>query len=367
MRVRRVALRDFRNHVRTELALEDGVTVLQGPVGAGKTNLLEALYFGCAGRSFRTSNERELIRFGERSTYVSVETLGGGTEHLLEAALELPARKLLKVDGARSERVFDPDVRPLLCVFVPDRLGLVKGAAGLRRAHLDELVAALWPSRRQTRRSYARALAQRNSLLGRLRAGRVGSLSSLAGWNRELARHGFDLMADRRAAVALLSPRFAERAGELGLEHEASAAYKPRSHANSVEELEHELEESAEADAERGFTTHGPHRDDLGLELDERNVRRFGSQGQQRLVLLTLLLAERDALAAAHRELPVLLLDDVLSELDAERRERLLELLHEGGQTVITTADPRALEDQRLWRFTVRGGTAAVAEAGAPA
>jgi DNA replication and repair protein RecF len=150
------------------------------------------------------------------------------------------------------------------------------------------------------------------------------------------------LMADRNEVTALLSPRYAGLAGELGLEGLAALVYKPRSAAESAEALREELEGTLEADLERGFTTHGPHRDDLSLELDSRSLRRFGSQGQQRLALLALLLSERDMLASGRSATPVLLLDDVLSELDEERRERLLDLLDQGGQTLLTTADPAA-------------------------
>jgi DNA replication and repair protein RecF len=366
MRVVRVRLRDFRNHARADIALTDGVTVLQGPVGAGKTNLLEAIYFGCLGRSFRTSTDREVIRFGEASARVSVETVAEDAGHILEASVDRAGQKALKVDGVRADRLIDHEARPLLCVFVPDRLVLMKGAAGVRRAHLDELTAALWPTRRENRRAYARSLAQRNSLLGRIRSG-GSSADSLAGWNRELARHGFELMRDRASAVELLSPRFTERAVELGLEAEASLAYRPRSDASDERELELELEKSIPADIERGFTLHGPHRDELAVELANRGIRSYGSQGQQRLALLALLLAERDVLAASRRDSPVLLLDDVLSELDAARRGRLLELLCEDGQTLITTADSAAVEVEDVRRLTVEGGVVITSESSAPA
>jgi DNA replication and repair protein RecF len=357
MRVARITIRDFRNYARADVVLPEGVTVLQGPVGAGKTNLLEALYFGCLGRSFRTSTDREVIRFGEDSARVLVEAVGDVGVHTFEASLDRSGRKLLKVDGAVADRLIDHEARPLLCVFVPDRLVLVKGAAGVRRAHLDELTAALWPSRRDTRRAYARALAQRNSLLGRIRGGE-SSIDSLAGWNRELARHGIDLMSDRAAAIDMLSPSFAAHAAELGLAGEASLAYKPRSGGSTVEELEIELEQAAAGDLERGFTVHGPHRDELAMQVDGRSIRNFGSQGQQRLALLALLLAERDVLSSARRALPVLLLDDVFSELDADRRVRLLDLLAEGGQTLITTADPAAVEHESLQRIAIEDGVA---------
>jgi DNA replication and repair protein RecF len=340
--VRNLSVRDFRNHERIEVELQSGVTVFEGPVGSGKTNLLEALYVACLGRSFRTSNDRELIRFDAPVARVTVVVVDGGLEHRLEVVIQRSSAKVIRVDGARLERPAEPDARPLVCVFAPDRLELVKGAAGVRRAHLDEVVAALWPARRRTRRSYTRALAQRNSLLARVRAGNA-SLSSLGGWTTELAQHGVQLMADRRQAVELLSPRFAELGLELGLEGFPALVYRPRSAATASEELEHELEWKLESDLDRGFTTHGPHRDDLSLDLDGRSLRRFGSQGQQRLGLLALLIAERDVLASTRTATPLLLLDDVLSELDGRRRERLLDLLDREGQTLLTTADPVAV------------------------
>ena len=222
-------------------------------------------------------------------------------------------------------------------MFLPDRLELVKGPPGLRRSHLDQLVAALWPARAQTRRAYAQALAQRNALLGRVRAG-AGTRTALGAWDLELARHGLALRDDRARAVELLTAPFAGAASELGLRGAAQLRYRPRTQATTAERFAAELAERAEADLERGFTGHGPHRDDLSLARDGRELRAFGSQGEQRLALLALLLAEREVLAAERGDPPLLLLDDVMSELDAERRERLVARLG-AGQSVVTTTD----------------------------
>src|SRR5688500_3578747 len=128
MVVRNVALRDFRNYERAEVALGEGLTVVCGPNGAGKTNLLEAIYFGCTGRSCRTSNEREVVRFGEKVARVSVETEGDDGRHLVEVGFETGEGKRLRVDGAAVERLSGVEARPLVAVFLPDRLELVKGA-----------------------------------------------------------------------------------------------------------------------------------------------------------------------------------------------------------------------------------------------
>jgi DNA replication and repair protein RecF len=334
----RLAVRNFRNYEQAEVDLADGVTLVHGPVGAGKTNLLEALCFACTGRSPRTASDRDLIRFGERAAYASFASFNGGFKRTFEAGVEVGRSKLVKVDGVKAGGTADLDGRPLLRVFLPDHLELVKGPAAIRRPYLDGIVAGLWPARRATRVSYARALAQRNVLVGRARAS--GSTpNSLAGWNRELARWGIELMGDRARAVELLAPWVRDHAARLGFAEDAAVGYRPRSAASTAEELEAELETAVAKDLERGFTTHGPHRDDLRLEAGGRDIRRFGSQGQQRLALLSLLLAERDALAQTRESTPILLLDDVLSELDDERRRRLLGVLEGGGLTLITTAD----------------------------
>jgi DNA replication and repair protein RecF len=338
MLVTRLALRDFRSYEAAELFIGEGLTIVHGPNGAGKTNLLEGLYFGCTGRSCRTTNEREVVRFDAVAARVTVRGRDGDGAHELSVGFQPGEPKRLRADGATVERLLDAASRPLVSVFLPERLELVKGPPGLRRAHLDQLVAALWPARAATRRAYARALAQRNALLAQLRAG-AGSRSGLTAWDLELARHGLALRDDRARAVELLAGRFAELAGDLGLAGEAELRYRARTRAGTAEALAAELAERVEADIERGFTSHGPHRDDLALLRDGRELRAFGSQGEQRLALLALLLAERGALSDERGAPPLLLLDDVMSELDADRRDRLMARLGPPGQSIVTTTD----------------------------
>jgi DNA replication and repair protein RecF len=334
--VTRLAVRDFRNYERAEVELGPGLNVAAGANGAGKTNLLEALYVGLTARSCRTSNERELVRIGASVARVELGVAAPDGDHVLEVGLAPGEEKRVRVDGAAPARGVDPP-RPLAAVFLPDRLDLVKGAPALRRAHLDQVVAALWPARVPTRSSYTRALAQRNALIARVRAG-AASPDQLDTWDSELARHGIQLMEDRRGAVDLVAPAFAARAQELGLPEPAGLRYAPRSRADDADGLRAELAERRGSDLDRGFTTHGPHRDDLALTHGGRALRTLGSQGQQRLGLLALLFGERDALAERGSP-PLMLLDDVMSELDATRRERLAELVRSEGQALITTTD----------------------------
>jgi DNA replication and repair protein RecF len=343
VRVTSVQLRDFRTYERAEATLGPGLTILYGPNGAGKSNLLEAVYYGCTGRSPRTRNERELVRFGAKATRVSVRLLDDGDTHELSVGFgSVPDSpqpvKRMTADGAPVERLLDVEIRPLVSVFMPDRLELVKGPPALRRAHLDQVVAGIWPLRSATRREYSRVLAQRNALLGRIRSGSA-SQATLATWDRELAARALELRAHRGAAVDLLSEPFVSRAEQLGCSGRLTLVYRPRSRAEDEEEFLAELRERLPGDLERGFSGHGPHRDELAILRDGRELRVYGSQGEQRLALLALLLAERTVLAAEREQTPLMLLDDVMSELDSERRELLARELRSGGQSVIATTD----------------------------
>jgi DNA replication and repair protein RecF len=358
-----VQLRDFRTYERAEAGLGPGLTVVHGPNGAGKSNLLEALYFGCTGRSPRTRNERELLRFGAQATRVVVRCEEDGERHELAVAYGpgsdgARAVKRMTADGANVERLLDVAFRPLLSVFEPDRLELIKGPPGTRRAHLDQVVAALWPLRAGDRREYSRVLAQRNALLARIRSGRA-SEATLGAWDRELADAALLVRSHRQETADLLAGPFCERARQLGLAGDPSLEYRPRTRAADAEGLVAELQARLPGDLERGFTSHGPHRDEIAILRDGRELRSYGSQGEQRLALLALLLAERAVLADHRSRTPLMLLDDVMSELDPERRRLLAAELRSGGQSVIATTDLAHVpggEDVSVTRLRVSAG-----------
>src|SRR4051812_17315882 len=236
MFITRLSLRDFRNYERAAVELGPGLNVVCGPNGAGKTNLLEALYFSLTARSCRTSNEREVVRSGEKVARVEADVEADQRRHTLEVGFAPGEEKRVRVDGAALERGAPPPPRPLACVFLPERLELVKGAPATRRGHLDQVVAALWPARAETRAAYGRVLAQRNALIGRIRAGlsRAGQLDPGAA---EPARHGAELIADRARAVSSIAPAFADRARDLGMPDPVELRYQPRSKSTDADGL----------------------------------------------------------------------------------------------------------------------------------
>ena len=343
MLVASVELRDFRTYIRAHAELGERLTVVHGPNGVGKTNLLEALYFGCTGRSMRTNNEREVIHFDSKVARVVVHTRDVGQAHELSVGYGLlddsrPTKRMM-LDGSPVERLTDTDSRPLLSVFFPDRMELIKGSPSLRRAHLNQLVDTLWPARRAVRQRYSHALLQRNALLASIRAGR-SSPSALPSWDRELAHHAVQVVHHRREAIELLEEPFCSRTSDLGLNGTGSIKYAPKSRAEDPEQFLTELSDHLSRDLNRGFSTYGPHRDDLVFSANARDLRSYGSQGEQRLTLLALLLAERDVLQEVCGSTPLMLLDDVMSELDRSRRELLIDALSNDGQSIITTTDP---------------------------
>jgi DNA replication and repair protein RecF len=344
----------FRNLAPESVRLGPAITVVHGPNGAGKTNLLEALYFGLVGRSCRTTNDRELISFGASVARVEVEARAGDERRRFLASISRSEGRRHLLEGVPLNG--DLSRRPAVAVFMPDRLGLVKGPPAARRGHLDRLVAALWPAR-AARSRFGRALAQRNALLARVRAG-LASSASLDAWDLELAAEAVALIAARAGALDRLEAPFRRAAAELGLPGTARVRYRPRAEARDPEALAAELRERRKTDVERSRTTYGPHLDEVELSLEERSLRRYGSQGEQRTALLALLFAERDLLLAERGSTPLLLLDDVMSELDPERRELLVQRLKAGGQALITATHPTQLPDCERAELALEAGRA---------
>lgn len=347
--VREVTLRDFRSYERLELELEPGIVLVSGPNGAGKTNLLEALHVGTQGFSPRARTDVQMIRFGSDAARVALRGVNGATSFESDVGLATGEARRARLNGAplRSAEQLRLELRTL--VFTPDRLAVVKGAPAIRRAYLDRSLGRLLPARAALPVEYAAAVGQRNAALRRLSAG-LSSREALDPWTDAVASLGRTLVEARKETIALLEEPFATIASRLDL---SGATLSYDATAPAIEDYEARLGR----DVERGITGIGPHLHDVELKADGRELRIFASQGEQRVAVLSLVLAEADAIASRSGVPPLVLLDDVLSELDEDRRRALAALVAGPGQTVVTATAASALPAEPAQSLIVSSGS----------
>jgi len=326
--------------------------LVTGANGAGKTNLLESLHVGTQGFSPRTRADAQLVRLGCEGARIALGGTRAGRPLDLELTVQFQQGKRAKLNGAplRSTEQLRREVSTL--VFTPDRLTIVKGGPAARRAYFDRSLSRLLPARASLPVDYAVAVGQRNAALRRA-AGGSGTRAAIDPWTHQVATLGAALVASRLEAIGLLAPAFAERAEELGL---PGAALDYTGEPPSIAALDARLDR----DLERGVTGAGPHLDDVMVRSGQRELRSFGSQGEQRLAVLSLLLAEAEVLAELRGVPPLVLLDDVLSELDATRRLTLAERIGRVGQTVVTATGADALPLVPAQVLEVRPGAVSV-------
>ena len=353
--LRRLQLRNHRNYVHLDLRPGPGVNVFIGANGQGKTNLLEAVAMLALSASPRARRDSEVVGPVAAATRIEAEIENGGSVIELAIALTIEgdrARRVIEVDGVRR-RAFDLPGHFRVTLFWPDDLGLIKAGPELRRRFLNQMLVQVEPGYARVLSGLKRVLEQRNSLLKRMAAGEGGA-DVLEAWNEELVRVGAEVSAARAKAVRELEPEAARCHADI-----ASGERLEIEYLGPPADLAEAVHNSLAEDLRRGSTSVGPHRDDLGVRLDGRDARAYASQGQQRTAVVSLKLAEAALIARRTGERPVLLLDDVLSELDGERRSALLRQVAGGGQVIITSVEaapfpPELISSARVW--TVLGG-----------
>jgi DNA replication and repair protein RecF len=332
---------DFRSFPAAQFSPDpDGTTVLLAPNGTGKTSILEAIgYLGTA-RSFRGATRDVMIRNGADDAYVRATVRRSDTDVLIESQLSRHGRSRIQVNRQPAKTRRDLADAVAVTTFAPEDVSVVRGGPALRRDVLDDALLLLEPTAGSLLEDAARVLRQRGALLRQLH-GRLGAseATTLDVWDERLGELGDELAARREALTVALSPRIAELyrtlAGEDGEDGGVAATYA-RSWAGALLAA---LAVARSDDVRRGVSTIGPHRDDVVLTVDGRDARTQASQGEQRSLALAIRIAVHVEATAARGEPPLLLLDDVFSELDLGRSARLLELLPR-GQTLLTTAVP---------------------------
>jgi DNA replication and repair protein RecF len=366
LHVRHLELVDFRNYAHVDVDLEPGPCVLVGRNGQGKTNLVEALGYVATLGSHRVATDAPLVRVGAARAVVRTAIVHDERELLVELQIEPGKANRARLGRAPVTRVRDVLGALRMVLFAPEDLALVRGDPGERRRFLDELLTLRQPRYAGVRADYDRVLKQRNALLKSAVAARRGGarpdLSTLDVWDTHLARHGAELLAGRLELTDALAPLVAKAydavsagRGDAVVSYSASWSAEP-SPTGIEAALLAALNESRAAEAERGLTLVGPHRDDLVLTLGETPAKGYASHGESWSYALALRLAAYDLLRSEGIE-PVLALDDVFAELDVGRRERLAELVGQASQTLVTCAvEADVPATLRGGRYEVAGG-----------
>lgn len=362
MIVERLALTGFRSYASLEARFAGGPQVVVGPNAAGKTNLLEALVVLGSGRSHRASADAEMIGWGADFARIEadIRPAADASAQAVDVVLARsgPGRKRLRVNGVPRRASALAGALPLV-LFSPEDMLLIVGSPGLRRATLDGLVAQLEPAATAAQSTYARALVQRNNLLRALREG-AADPAELRFWTGTIATEGGRLVTWRRTALAALAQPLARAHAEIA-PSEAPLALRYLTNAEPLEgedaeaALRRRLAETAEKEMWNGATLVGPHRDDVAFELGGRELSGFASRGQQRSAILALKLAQLELLSERLGRPPLLLLDDVFSELDPDRRAHLVRRIGELPQSFVTTTtlddlDPALVAVSSAWR-----------------
>jgi DNA replication and repair protein RecF len=380
VRLVRLQLDHFRGYATAELAPDPGLTLIAGPNGAGKTNLLESIWVTVSGRSHRTVVDAEMVEHGAPLARVTLDAVAEEGDAPTRLELVLPGaepatniRRRLTVNGvARRQASVADTFRAVL--FRPEEMLLLVGAPSERRRFVDAILAQRSRVTAQDLADLSRVLAQRNALLRAIRAEEADP-AGLAVWDEQLAVTGGRVMSARLALVDELAVRIGplhdavapaeERADQVAVtyldslkdawpDREAAPGDPVRLDANRLATaIRQRLAEIRQKEIWNGKSLAGPHRDDIGVTLGGVPVAAHASRGQQRTIIVALKLAETDLLGEDGGPAPIVLLDDVFSELDPERSERGLDLLRQRGQVLVTITDPGVLPARHRHRVPV--------------
>lgn len=344
MHVKNVKLINFRNYKVLNLDLNDNINIFFGDNAQGKTNLLEAIYICSNGKSYRTSNDKDLINIGKNKAYIGIQFRKGSFNKLIEIKYDKENSKKARLNKIQLNRISELVGELKTVIFSPEDLKLIKEGPSQRRNFLDTEISQIKPRYRYNISKYHRVLYQRNNMLKNFKFKKSNS-NMIDVWDEQLSDYGSQIIEDRinflNNLLEISKDIHSKITGykeELSIKYVSFENFKEISKSFLRKSLYKKLKENLKRDIDKGITEIGPHRDDMYVYINGINCRSFGSQGQQRTAALSLKLAEVELIKSITGEYPVLLLDDVLSELDPNRRKYLVSTF-KNMQTIITSTD----------------------------
>ena len=359
MYIRSLGVENFRNYLKEELILSPGTNVFFGNNAQGKTNILEACYLFSHGRSHRAKSDLELIRFGEKLFTLNAVFADSVREHNAIIRINNEGKKMIKVNNVPVTKLSQLMSYLNVVMFAPDDLELIKGSPSVRRKFIDEAISQLYPNYLVNLINYNKTLVQKNALLKNLRISGVRKDATLSVWNEQLAGYGAVIQKYRYEFIEKMA-EFAKKIHAEITKEIFGLYYTPNINCgvtdNIKEEFFKKLESAQEREIDMGSAQYGTQRDDFKITVNDRDVKVYGSQGQQRTCVLTLKLAETEYIESVKGEFPVLLLDDIMSELDINRRLYLAEKIT-GKQVLITCTDVDTLKNGSNTKiFNIKNG-----------
>jgi len=332
--IKGIHLRNFRNYKTLDIGFSESFNILYGENAQGKTNILEAIYLCASGRSHRTSRDNELIKFGENYYYVKIDLVKEDIEYEIEIQYEVNSKKRIKINEIPQKKIGALMGKLNAVMFSPEDLLIIKEGPAERRRFIDIAISQIKPAYFYDLQQYSKILAQRNTLLKNLQENRA-LYDTLEVWNENLVKTGSRIIKTRKEFIKTLSNIAEEKHGKLtDFKEKLNLNYVSSVKIDGIDSLEdiervfrNTLKNSLMKEIYKGTTLSGPQRDDIEILLNDNNAKHYGSQGQQRTAVLSLKLFEVEIMRRDSNEYPVLLLDDVMSELDSSRQEYLFENL----------------------------------------
>lgn len=349
MYIKSLNLKNFRNYDEENIEFCPQKNIIYGSNGQGKTNIIEALYFLQTGRSYRCTKEKEVIKFGEEYARIEAEFIKNEIKN--NALFFISDKKSVKLNGVNIDRLSEIIGNINIVIFTPDHLNLIKEGPSVRRNFLDSFISQLKSSYFKNLVSYYKVLKQRNNILKKKNK---DMLSTISVWDEKLAELSVSICEMRRNIIEKINEKIN---CVTNADEKLNLVYLPsiKGDFKDKENIIKQLNENIERDMEYGMTMTGPHRDDFEIYLDGNNIKKYGSQGQQRSCILKLKLCECEIIKEKTGEMPPILLDDILSELDEERRHLFIENIKD-TQVIITCTDKEFLKGMDGFYFRVEKG-----------
>ena len=349
MYIKSLKLKNFRNYDEEKIEFCPQKNIIYGSNGQGKTNIIEALYFLQSGRSYRCTKEKEIIKFGEEYARIEAEFIKNEIKN--NALFFISDKKSVKLNGVNIDRLSEIIGNINIVIFTPDHLNLIKEGPSVRRNFLDSFISQLKKSYFKNLVSYYKVLKQRNNILKKKNK---DMLSTISVWDEKLAELSVSICEMRRNIIEKINEKINS---VTNADEKLNLVYLPsiKGDFKDRKNIIKQLNENIERDMEYGMTMTGPHRDDFEIYLDGNNIKKYGSQGQQRSCVLKLKLCECEIIKEKTGEMPPILLDDILSELDEERRHLFIENIKD-TQVIITCTDKEFLKGLDGFYFRVEKG-----------